>query len=164
MLVSSACDDLAGLERMTSLLRSRQRTIVLTTGVWDILHSGHIRYLEDAARQGDELFVGVDADELVRQAKGPNRPILDQEERRMVVAALHMVRWAFVFDNLAPVIKVIRPDVLVVSPTTKEQADWVWDREALAREARTRIVVVQSRSQTHTTDIVQTVLERFGPK
>ena len=155
---------LCGLGKLVELLRLNGRSIVLATGAWDILHSGHIRYLEDASRQGDELFVGVDADSLVKRAKGSGRPILGQEERCAVASALRAVRLAFVFDSLPSVMHVIRPDVLIISPTTKEQNDVLWDRQELARETGTRIVVVPSRSQTHTTDIVQTVLARFGPK
>jgi len=164
MIQASDDEHLKCLEQLAKLSRLNGRSIVLTTGVWDVLHSGHIRYLEDAARLGDELFVGVDSDWLVQKAKGPGRPILGQEERCSVVGALRDVRLSFVFDSLIAVMNVMRPDILVVSPTTQLRQDWLWDRASLARDTGAKIVVVPSRSQTHTTDIVQIILERFGPK
>lgn len=156
--------DLRHLEVLANMARLGRSTIVLATGVWDILHSGHIRYLHDAAKLGDTLFVGVDSDDLVRRTKGPNRPILPENERWEAVNSLKDVDVAFVFGSLAPVINVIKPDFLVVSPTTKDASSDLGDRYELAQRNNVQIVSVPSRSGTHTSGIVDSILSRFGSR
>jgi D-glycero-beta-D-manno-heptose 1-phosphate adenylyltransferase len=104
--------------------RHNGKTIVFTNGVFDLLHPGHIRYLQDARREGDALIVGVNSDRSVREIKGPDRPITPEEERAEVLAALVWVDAVFVFDEADPqrVIERLQPDVLV------KGADWAADR------------------------------------
>ena len=78
-------------------LRAAGRSVVTTNGCFDIVHSGHIRYLYDAAELGDVLIVGVNADRTVERLKGSGRPIRNQDDRLRVVAALSMVDAAFIF-------------------------------------------------------------------
>ncbi len=105
-------------------LRHDGRLIVFTNGVFDILHPGHVRYLEDARREGDALIVGLNADESVRAIKGPSRPVNPESERAEVVAALGCVDAVVVFDEADPqrLIDRLQPDVLV------KGADWAADR------------------------------------
>jgi rfaE bifunctional protein nucleotidyltransferase chain/domain len=105
-------------------LRRAGKTIVFTNGVFDLLHPGHIRYLQDARRQGDALIVGVNSDRSVRDIKGPDRPITPERERAEVVAALACVDAVVVFDEPDPLqlIQLLQPDVLV------KGADWPADR------------------------------------
>lgn len=105
-------------------LRARGLTIVFTNGVFDLLHPGHIRYLQDARRQGDALIVAVNSDRSVRgQGKGSDRPIYPEAERAEVVAALACVDAVVVFDEDTPhdIIQALQPDVLV------KGADWAHD-------------------------------------
>jgi rfaE bifunctional protein nucleotidyltransferase chain/domain len=94
--------------------------IVFTNGVFDLLHPGHVRYLQDARRLGDALIVGVNSDRSVRANKGPERPINPEHERAEVLGALGCVDLAVIFDEDTPygVIARIQPDVLV------KGADW----------------------------------------
>jgi rfaE bifunctional protein nucleotidyltransferase chain/domain len=105
-------------------LRRTGKTIVFTNGVFDLLHPGHIRYLEDARRQGDALIVGVNSDRSVRTIKGPDRPITPEHERAEVLAALACVHAVVLFDEPDPLhlIQHVQPDVLV------KGADWAADR------------------------------------
>jgi rfaE bifunctional protein nucleotidyltransferase chain/domain len=105
-------------------LRHDGKTIVFTNGVFDLLHPGHVRYLQDARREGDALIVGVNSDRSVREIKGPDRPITPDAERAEVVAALACVDAAFIFDEADParVIERLQPDVLA------KGADWAADR------------------------------------
>lgn len=91
------------------------KKIVFTNGCFDILHLGHVDYLCKAADLGDILVVGVNTDAGVSRLKGPHRPINDQDQRAMVVAALHCVDVVVLFDQDTPyeLIKSIKPDVLV---------------------------------------------------
>lgn len=95
--------------------RSRGRKIVFTNGCFDILHSGHVMYLNQAKAQGDVLVIGLNSDESVRRLKGPHRPINDLDERARVLSALSCVDHIipFVEDTPVELIKQIRPDVYV---------------------------------------------------
>lgn len=95
--------------------RSDAATIVFTNGCFDLLHLGHIAYLEEAAALGDYLVVGVNSDRSVKQLKGPTRPIKDEETRLKIVAALQPVAAAILFDQDTPLqlIQQLSPDVLV---------------------------------------------------
>lgn len=96
---------------------------MFTNGVYDLLHPGHVRYLQDARRLGDALVVGVNSDRSVRANKGSGRPIAPQAERAEVVAALACVDAVVVFDEDTPqdIIMALQPDVLV------KGADWAED-------------------------------------
>lgn len=103
--------------------RAAGRRIVFTNGVFDLLHPGHVRYLQDARALGDLLVVGINADESVRRNKGPTRPINPQHERAEVLAALACVDAVVIFseDTPAEIIRLVQPDVLV------KGADWAAD-------------------------------------
>jgi len=102
-------------DRIRALQAAGQR-VVFTNGVFDILHAGHVRYLEEASRLGDVLAVAVNSDRSARRlAKGPGRPFNAERDRALVVAALWCVSFVTVFDEDTPLelIKFLVPDVLV---------------------------------------------------
>jgi rfaE bifunctional protein nucleotidyltransferase chain/domain len=105
-------------------LRADGRRVAFTNGVFDLLHPGHVRYLERARAEGDALIVAVNSDRSVRAIKGERRPVIPEQERAEIVAALACVDAAVVFDEETPdrVIRAIKPDVLV------KGADWAADR------------------------------------
>ena len=96
-------------------LRAAGRRLVFTNGVFDLLHVGHVRYLEQARALGDALLVAINSDRTVRELKGPDRPVFDQAERAEILAALRCVDYVTVFDNISPrsLISELLPDVLV---------------------------------------------------
>ena len=96
-------------------LRSAGKRLVFTNGVFDLLHVGHVRYLTQARGLGDALVVAINSDRMVRELKGPNRPIFDQAERAEILAALRSVDYVSVFDDISPrkLIATLLPDVLV---------------------------------------------------
>ncbi len=102
------------------MLRQYGKTLVFTNGCFDILHAGHVTYLQFAREQGDALIVGLNADASVRRAKGPSRPINNQHDRALVLAALECVDYVVMFEEDEPIsiISQIIPDVLV------KGADW----------------------------------------
>jgi D-beta-D-heptose 7-phosphate kinase/D-beta-D-heptose 1-phosphate adenosyltransferase len=138
-------------------LRAQGRTIVFTNGVFDLLHPGHVRYLEQARRLGDALVVGLNADASVRRNKGPGRPINSEAERAEILAALECVDTVVVFpeDTPAEIIRAIQPDVLV------KGADWPADqivgRDTVeARGGRVvRVPVEQGHSTTALVDRIR---------
>ena len=101
----------------TSLARHRRqgRRIVFTNGCFDLLHIGHLRYLERARRCGDLLVIGINSDRSVKRIKGPLRPLLPQNERAEVLAALSCVDYVTIFDEPDPlaIITALQPDVLI---------------------------------------------------
>jgi D-beta-D-heptose 7-phosphate kinase/D-beta-D-heptose 1-phosphate adenosyltransferase len=96
-------------------LRKEGRRIVFTNGCFDILHLGHVRYLEKAKSFGDVLIVGVNGDDSVRRLKGPERPVNPEYDRAYLLAALEAVDFVTIFGEDTPyeLIKLVRPDVLV---------------------------------------------------
>src|SRR5215218_1472512 len=95
--------------------RADHKTVVFTNGVFDLLHPGHVRYLQHARNLGDALIVGINSDRSVRRNKGPDRPINHEAERAEVLAALSCVDVVAIFDEETPfeIISALRPDVLV---------------------------------------------------
>ena len=114
----------AGLERFVHDARAAGRRIAFTNGVFDILHPGHLRYLQAARSHGDLLIVGLNSDASVRRNKGPSQPINPQDERAEVLAALACVDAVSIFDQDTPtdIIRRVQPDVLV------KGADWPADQ------------------------------------
>jgi len=109
-----------------TLVESRRRLgqrVVFTNGVFDLLHPGHVRYLQAARSEGDVLVVGINSDRSVRANKGPSRPIVPEHERAEVLEALACVDAVVVFDEETPaaIIEALQPDVLV------KGADWAAD-------------------------------------
>jgi D-glycero-beta-D-manno-heptose 1-phosphate adenylyltransferase len=104
-------------------LRAAGRKIVFTNGVFDLLHPGHVRYLQHARRLGDALIVGINSDRSVRANKGTGRPITPEAERAEILAALACVDAVIVFDEATPheLITALQPDILV------KGADWPED-------------------------------------
>ena len=102
--------------------RAGQR-VVFTNGVFDLLHPGHVRYLEAAKAQGDRLIVAVNSDRSVRANKGPSRPITPEAERAEIIASLACVDAVVIFDEETPaeIVRAIQPDLLV------KGADWAAD-------------------------------------
>ena len=91
------------------------KKIVFTNGCFDILHVGHVRYLQDARKQGDLLVVGINSDQSVKKLKGPTRPIQTENDRAEILSALGCVDSVCIFDTETPLdlILSVKPDVLV---------------------------------------------------
>ena len=96
-------------------LQREGKRLVFTNGVFDLLHVGHVRYRAQARALGDALVVAINSDRSVRELKGPNRPVFDQNERAEILAALRHVDYVVVFDDISPrsLIRRLLPDVLV---------------------------------------------------
>ena len=123
---------------------------MFTNGCFDILHAGHVTYLEKARQLGDVLVVGVNSDNSVRRIKGPDRPINPEEDRLKVISALQAVDYVTLFSEDTPLrlIQTLRPDTLV------KGADWKKDEIVGGREVQSwggkvkQIALVPGRSTT----------------
>jgi rfaE bifunctional protein nucleotidyltransferase chain/domain len=146
--VLSLAEAVAFVEHM----RHTGREVVFTNGVFDLLHPGHVRYLQDARREGGALVVAVNSDRSVRAIKGPTRPLNAEHERAEVLAGLACVDAVVVFDEDNPqqIINRLQPDVLV------KGADWAADaiigRETV--EARGGRVVRIPLAEGHSTSAI----------
>ena len=96
-------------------LRAEGKSLVFTNGVFDLLHVGHVRYLAEARALGDALVVAINSDRTVRELKGDKRPIMNEDERAEILAALRQVDYVTIFDDVSPrsLIARLLPDVLV---------------------------------------------------
>ena len=103
------------IKSLTKDLRNRGKKIVLTNGCFDILHIGHIKYLEEAKSYGDILIVGVNSDKSLKRLKGKSRPINTEDDRAYILASLEAVDYVVKFTEDTPInlIKAITPDILV---------------------------------------------------
>lgn len=106
------------LDKLLAMLdkeRAAGRKIVFTNGCFDILHPGHIAYLEDAAARGDVLVLGLNSDSSVRRLKGPERPINSEHDRAVMLAGLASIDYVTFFEQDTPIelIRAVKPDVLV---------------------------------------------------
>ena len=137
-------------------LRAAGRTLVFTNGCFDLLHVGHVRYLQSARSLGDRLLVAINSDRTVRALKGPGRPVLGERERAEILAALEAVDYVTVFDELSPrrLITEILPDVLV------KGGDYALD-EIHGREeveaAGGRVLALPFIEGASTTDIIERI-------
>jgi D-beta-D-heptose 7-phosphate kinase/D-beta-D-heptose 1-phosphate adenosyltransferase len=147
--------------RIREKLRREGKKLVFTNGCFDILHVGHVRYLNQARAMGDALVIAVNSDRTVRQIKGEGRPVVPEMERAEILSALACVDYVFIFDDPTPqqVIDAIVPDVLV------KGADWavseIVGRDTVEKNGGTvrNINLVEGSS---TTGIITRVLERFA--
>lgn len=103
------------LENLATTLRVAEKKIVFTNGCFDIIHKGHIQYLQQAKEMGDILIVGLNSDSSIKRLKGEERPIKDQDERALILSSLGFVDYVVVFDEDTPydIIRKIHPDILV---------------------------------------------------
>ena len=142
-------------------LQNQGQKAVFTNGVFDLLHLGHVTYLQEARKRGDLLVVGLNSDASVRRIKGPLKPLLPLEERAEMLLALSCVDYTTFFeeDNPYNIIKILRPDVLV------KGGDWAIDKIIGGDLVQSwggkvlNIPVVEGRS---TTNLIQMVRERYG--
>lgn len=137
-------------------LRREGKRLVFTNGCFDLLHPGHVRYLSQARSRGDALVVALNSDRSVRALKGEGRPILNQQERAEVIAALEAVDYVTIFDEETPreLIEAVLPDVLV------KGGDWALD-EIVGREeveaAGGQVLSLPYIDGSSTTDIIERI-------
>ncbi len=146
---------LAELTRNVSARHKAGQKVVLTNGCFDLLHIGHLSYLQEAAREGDCLIVAINSDHSVRRLnKGPDRPIFDQEYRAQMLAGLEAVDYVLVFDEETPheILRQLQPDVLVKGGTYRD--DEIVGREVVL-EYGGRVKALGVTPGVSTTEIVR---------
>jgi len=148
----------AEARRTLDAWRTAGERIVFTNGVFDLLHRGHVEYLEEARALGDRLVIGVNSDASVRRLKGPTRPIVPAVERAELLAALASVDLVVVFAEDTPeaIIRAVEPDVLV------KGGDWALDAivgRELVESRGGRVLTIPMRAGHSTSALVRRILE-----
>ncbi len=142
-------------------LKAEGQTIVLTNGHFDVLHVGHVDCLQRARALGDVLIVGLNSDASTRLLKGDKRPIVPQEERAQLLAALECVDYVVIFEETTAerLIAALRPEVYV------KGGDWAVEDLPEAKavaEHGVRVEILAQVPGRSTTDIIETILARYG--
>ena len=142
--------DYKELDALVKHLKQGGYKIVLTQGVYDLIHEGHAKYLEAARSLGD-ILIGVDSDALTKKRKGPNRPIVPQDERLNMLAHLRPVdilTLRNVKDDIGTLIRLVKPDVYVASEST---SDFTKELRNVYKSHCKKIVVLPPQATTSTT-------------
>lgn len=137
------------------------KTLVFTNGCFDLLHAGHVRYLQQACSLGDYLAIGLNSDASTRRIKGPQRPLLPQEERALILAALECVDFVIIFDEdtAEALVAALRPDVYVKGGDYTSEGELL---EAVAvRSYGGRVEILPQVPGRSTTAIIRSILERY---
>ncbi|MBS1787556.1 MAG: D-glycero-beta-D-manno-heptose 1-phosphate adenylyltransferase [Acidobacteria bacterium] len=142
-------------------LRQAGKKVVFTNGCFDLLHPGHVRYLQQARALGDVLIVALNSDRSVRELKGDRRPILNEAERSEVMAALACVDFVTVFDEPTPreIISTLLPDILV------KGGDWSLDNIVGREETEAaggKVMSLAFVEGCSTTDVIERIAQRYA--
>ena len=150
-------------ETLTQIIaqeKDKEKTIVTTNGCFDLIHVGHLRYLQAAKKLGDLLVVGINSDSSVRKLKGEKRPLIPENERAEMLAGLNCVDYVVIFPELEPIslLSELKPDIHVKGGDyTIEQ---VIERKVV-EENGGKVIVGLNIAGKSTTNIIQTILDRF---
>ena len=144
------------LKGIVEELKSEGKTVVFTNGCFDLLHPGHIRYLEKARAQGDVLVVALNSDRSVRKIKGEDRPVLSQEERSEIMGALGCVDFVTMFEEETPekIIEELVPTVLV------KGGDWPVDKilgRQVVESNSGRVISIDFEEEFSTSNIIRKI-------
>lgn len=140
-------------------LHAAGKTLVFTNGCFDILHAGHVTYLQFSRAQGDALCLGLNSDASVRRNKGPKRPIVSEDNRAKLLACLRFVDYVVLFDEDEPkdLIAKILPDVLVKG---KDWAHYVSGRDIVEANGG-RVVLADMVPGLSTTNVIERILAAY---
>lgn len=142
-------------------IKNNNKKLVFTNGCFDIIHKGHIDYLNESKKLGDYLAVGVNSDASVRTLKGPKRPILSQNERAFILSNLIVVDFVCIFDEETPLklIENIIPDFLV------KGADWSIDKvvgKEVVEKNGGKVITITLTPNKSTTSLIETILTTYN--
>lgn len=151
---------LESLQPVIAEFQRNGKTVIFANGCFDLLHVGHVRYLEAASRLGDVLVVGLNSDRSVRLLKGPPRPLMPENERAEMLAAFACVDYVVVFEEttVEKILLSLKPDVHCKGTDYTEET--VPERE-IVRSYGGRIAIVGDPKGHSTRDLIQDVLRRY---
>lgn len=131
--------------------------VVLTTGAFDILHDGHLRYLINSKKLGTRLVVGINSDKSIKRIKGKSRPILPEKIRAFMIAGFECVDYVFIFDNDETITDLVRPNILVMSKTSENQPEDRQGQLDILYQHSGRLVLLESQGNMNTSTIIKKI-------
>jgi len=155
--------DRSTLKNKLEALRKEGKKIAFTNGCFDILHVGHVRYLREAKKAGDILVLALNSDSSVRAIKGEERPLVSEEERAEVIAALEFIDFVTIFPELTPLelINYLKPDILI------KGGDWTEDKVVGREEVKKwggHVAIIPEVEGKSTTNIVEKIKKVYCSK
>ncbi|NTW06841.1 MAG: D-glycero-beta-D-manno-heptose 1-phosphate adenylyltransferase [Syntrophaceae bacterium] len=149
------------LKEKLDALRKEGKKIAFTNGCFDILHVGHVRYLREAKKTADVLVLALNSDSSVRSIKGEKRPLVAEEERAEILAALEFIDFVTIFEELTPqeLITYLRPDVLI------KGGDWPEDKVVGRDDVKKwggRVILIPEVKGKSTTNVVEKIKEVYS--
>jgi len=159
--VNQKIKNLPALLQIVRRFKKQGKRIVFTNGCFDLLHLGHVQYLERAKSKGDLLIVGINSDRSMQTLKGRGRPLVPQSERARVLAGLASVDYVTIFNDPTPfsLIRSLQPDVLV------KGADWKKEDivgSDVVKRRRGKVVTIPVVKGVSTTQIIKRIVERYA--
>ena len=145
------------IEIIANQYRNQGKKIVFTNGCFDILHAGHVKYLEEAKTYGDVLILGLNSDSSVKKLKGETRPVNSQNDRAYILSALNAVSFVVIFDQDTPyeLIKIIQPDVLIKGGDYK-------DKEVIGSDIADKVKLVEFIEGKSTSSIIKKIHDDYN--
>ncbi len=148
------------LKKIRETYKKKSQKVVFTNGCFDLLHSGHVDYLTKAKNLGDVLVVGLNTDASIKRIKGDKRPILNENERALILSSLKPVDYVCLFDEDTPakIISELIPDILI------KGSDWPIDKivgRDIVEENGGKVITIDFVNNQSTSNIINTILERY---
>ena len=146
------------LKNIVDKLKGQNKKIITTNGVFDILHIGHIRYLQEAKKLGDILIIAVNSDSSTKQIKGTKRPLNNEDDRMEALAALQCVDYVVIFDQEDPkkILEEIRPDIHVKGGDYS--MDQIIEKESVEKNSG-KVVLIPEVKGHSTTDLIKKIVD-----
>jgi len=144
--------------------RENSKSIVLATGVFDILHPGHLKFLEKSREYGDVLIVGINADIFAR-GKGVNRPIQNENERAYLISGFKCVNYVHIFDDggrTMNLMRLVKPDIFIMSKTSQRKPEDRTEEFEVMKELGGKVIVFDAFSISHSTTIIENIIQKNG--
>lgn len=145
------------LEKYCIELKKNSKKIVLILGGFDLLHIGHIKFLEASIKHGDILIAGINDDGYITRTKGDNRPIQTEYDRAYLMAGFRCVDRVHIFTDTMDIIELTKPDVFIMSTTSARSPEDRMEHQNKVREYGGSIVVVDAFSTAHTSTIIESI-------
>jgi len=138
---------------LAETLRKSDKRIVVTSGAFDLIHDGHVKYVWEARQQGDVLIVGIDSDRLVKMIKGDSRPVNTEDVRALVIASLGCVDYTVIHNSSLDLVIATRPDCFVTSLSSKRYELVRADCQRVMK-AGGQVLTFEQMSENHTTEMI----------
>jgi len=146
------------LEQYCIESRKNSKKVVLTLGGFDLLHTGHLKFLEASSKLGDILIIGINDDGYVRRTKGENRPIQNEYDRAYLIAGFTCVSRVHIFTDTMDIIELTKPDVFIMSTTSARLPEDRIEHQEKVKRYGGDIVIYDAFSTTHTSSMIESMV------